>query len=167
MGTKMGISRMSPMARVAAIITVIVVALVAYVTLNKDEPAKAKPIGPPIQVFPQVGDMTIVSTKDGAVVCNDYDGVPTKAVLLPDSGGTVAYNDTKLSTDYSNDAVVVTIDGKSDFVAGWVTGSNGQFAPFDVPAKARGEDSPGLRLESDDFKAITGAIADITLCSMD
>lgn len=155
------------MARVAVIIVLIVLVVVAYIVSNKDEPVEAKPVGPPIQVFPQIGDMTIVTTKDGPVACGDYDGVTTKAVLLPDSGGTVAYNDTKLSTDYSNDAVVVAIDGKSNFVAGWVMGSNGQYAPFDVPTKARGEDSPGLRLESDDFKAITGAIADITLCSMD
>jgi len=121
----------------------------------------------PVQLYPELGEVAAVKIEDGQAACGNYDGLSTKAIMLPDSGGTLSYNGTMLSADYTKKAVLVTIDGPSVFVSGWVTGANDAFVPFNVPVEATGDTSPGLRLESVDFQALTDGIKDVTLCSME
>jgi len=150
------------MACVAAIIAVL--AAFYFLSGNGDEPKAKASVAekPPVQVYPERGDMVAVKVKQGNFLCGAYDGIKTEQVMLPNSGGTASYNGTLISTDYTAETVTVSIDGPSHFVSGWVTASDGGVAAFTVPD---GESTSGILLDMTDFDAYVAGIADITLCS--
>lgn len=162
MGT-FGMGKKTLVTCVAVIIAVLVA--VYFLSGNGDEPKAKAAVAekPPVQVYPERGDMVAVKVKEGNFLCGTYDGIKTEQVMLPNSGGTASYNGTLISTEYTAETVTVSIDGPSHFVSGWVTASDGGVAAFNV---MDGESSTGIMLDMRDFDAYVTDVADITVCSL-
>jgi hypothetical protein len=152
---------------VAVAFGVVIIAMaISKCSAEDDSPkavAGAEKQSPPVQVYPERGDLVAVKVKQGNFLCGAYDGIKTEQVMLPNSGGTASYNGTLISTEYTAETVAVSIDGQSHFVSGWVTASDGGVAAFNV---VNGESSTGIMLDMRDFDAYVKDVKDITLCSL-
>lgn len=129
--------------------------------------SKSSQSSSPVQVYPERGDLSdAIKIKDGRFLCGSYDGIKTRTLNLPITGGVASYNGTMISANLTEKAVAITINGSSHFVSGWAAASDGGVTPFNVPDEASGQSSPGIRLELSDFKAYLKDVIGVTLCSV-
>ena len=109
-------------------------------------------------VYPERGYADWIVSKKGALRCSK----DVASVELADSGGTVSVNGLLVTSEWTDDTVSITFSGPTDFVSGYVIGSE-TTEPFNMPEMDENERLAGITLATKDFSK-SGQFQDIVLC---